>query len=92
MSHLFTGVSDKQLEEAYTSSDDSLAMPAVGDLVAVVVTAILSATKFYIQMPVGSTSVLTKQGIWYILVLHIATNNPRILRIEFLLLKTFIIK
>ena len=65
MSHLFAGVSDKQLEEVYTSSDGSLGMPAVGDLVAVVVTAIHSATKFYIQMPMGSRSALTKQGIYW---------------------------
>lgn len=74
--HLFADVSDKQLEEAYITSDGSLAMPAVGDLVTVVVTAIQSVTKFYVQLPLGNKSALAKQGKVTCVVRIYLTSNP----------------
>ena len=61
VNHVFvsSGVSDKQLEEAFTATDQ-INIPVVDSVVGVVVTAIVSPTRFFVQMPKGSKSVLSK--------------------------------
>ena len=47
------------MEEAYAMVPSTLSLPSVGDWVAVVVTAVITATRFYIQMPQGARSPFT---------------------------------
>ncbi len=54
-----SGVSDKQLEEVFTATDQ-IHLPVVDSVVGVVVTAIVSPIRFFVQMPKGSKSVLSK--------------------------------
>lgn len=47
------------MEETYAMVPSTLSLPSVGDWVAVVVTAVVTATRFYIQMPQGARSPFT---------------------------------
>jgi len=58
-----SGIPDKQLEATYANPSDNLVLPDVGNWVVVVVTAIVSATKFYIQMPLGAKSPLSAGSV-----------------------------
>ena len=54
--HHPSGQTDKQLESVYVMDPGPLQLPLVGDWVVVIVTAVVSATKFYLQMPLGAKS------------------------------------
>lgn len=55
------GVSDSQLEEVYTSTGH-VQLPAIGSYVKVIITTIVSPTRFFAQIPMGSKSVLSKSS------------------------------
>lgn len=50
---------DRKFVKVYTSAKQ-VELPAVGSLVGVIVTTIVSPTKFFVQLPLGSKSVLSK--------------------------------
>ena len=50
------GVSDMQLEETFARTTGDLLLPDVRDWVVVIVTAMVSATKFFVQLPLGAGS------------------------------------
>ena len=56
------GMYDKQLEEVHTAPEQ-VELPAVNAVVVVVVTAVVSAARFYVQMPLGSKSALKKSTV-----------------------------
>lgn len=54
------GFSNKQVEKAVVEmSEGFVKMPKKGDWVVAIVTAIISATRFYVQLPLGCTSPLS---------------------------------
>jgi len=52
------GVSNRQLVEALVEADSCLELPNRNDWVVVVVTAIVSPSRFYVQLPLGLLSPL----------------------------------
>ena len=50
------GVHDRQMEEAFLKCEASLDMPGSGEWIVVIVTAIHSATHFYLHLPCGLIS------------------------------------
>ncbi len=61
MVDVLSDVSDRQLEEVYVNTDQ-VPLPAVGSLVGAIVTAIVSPTRFFVQLPMGSDSVLNQSA------------------------------
>lgn len=52
------GVSNKQMEPAVVNSSSTLRLPRKGAWVVAVVTAVISPTRFYVQLPLGCKSPL----------------------------------
>ena len=50
---LLVGITDQHYEEAYTRESSTPNLPSVGDWAVVIVTALISATEFFIQLPLG---------------------------------------
>lgn len=42
--------------DSFVDGMDNIQVPSVGDWISIVVTAVISATQFYVQMPLGSKS------------------------------------
>ena len=76
MEMLFAGVSNKQMETVVIESDYSITLPNRNDWIVVIVTAIISSTRFYVQLPLGCRSPVSKiqhgdhnpsmYNIWYV--------------------------
>lgn len=56
---VFLGVSNKQVERAIVESESSICLPKRKDWVVVIVTAIISPTRFFVQLPLGCKSPLS---------------------------------
>ena len=50
---VLVGVTDQHYEETFTRESPTRNLPSVGDWVVVIVTALISATEFFIQLPLG---------------------------------------
>ena len=50
---LISGVDDCQYGEAFTGECVTLSLPSIGDWVVVIVTALISATELFVQLPLG---------------------------------------
>ena len=59
MYDVYVGVSNRQLVEVLVEADSSLELPSSNDWVVVVVTAIVSVSRFYVQLPLGLLSPIT---------------------------------
>ena len=57
------GVSDMQLEESFAKTAGDFLLPDVKDWVVVTVTAVVSATKFFVQLPLGARSSLSTGSV-----------------------------